>query len=57
MELPDVEEEWRLHRETLKQATIDPTSGCIDISILTTGLSASGRERRQEVAAALRKIT
>ncbi|KAF0303812.1 DNA replication licensing factor MCM4 [Amphibalanus amphitrite] len=56
VELPDVEEAWRLHREALKQAATDPTSGRIDISILTTGLSAAGRKRRQEVAAALKKV-
>lgn len=33
MELPDVEEAWRLCRETLKQATINPTAGRIDISM------------------------
>ena len=27
VELPDVEEAWRLHREALKQAATDPTSG------------------------------
>ena len=43
MELPDVEEAWCLCRETLKQAATGPTSGRIDISILTTGLSAAGR--------------
>ncbi|XP_037076979.1 DNA replication licensing factor MCM4-like, partial [Pollicipes pollicipes] len=56
VELRDVEEAWRLHREALKQAATDPTSGRIDISILTTGLSAAGRRRRQEVAAALKKV-
>jgi len=56
VELSDVEEAWRLHREALKQAATDPTSGRIDISILTTGMSAAGRKRRHEVAAALKKL-
>ena len=51
-----MEEAWRLHRETLKQATTDPTSGGVDISSLIAGLSAAGRERRRGVAAALRRI-
>ena len=44
VELPDVEEAWRLHREVHKEAATDPTSGLIDVSILTTGLPAAGRE-------------
>jgi len=40
----------------MKQAAIDPSSGKIDISILTTGLSGSHRRRRAEVAAAVKKI-
>ena len=52
----DAEEVWRLHREALKEAATDPTSGRIDISILTTDIPAAGRERRREVAAAFRQI-
>lgn len=52
----DVDEAIRLHREAMKQAAIDPSSGKIDISILTTGLSGSHRRRRAEVAAAVKKI-
>lgn len=47
---------FRLHREALKQSATDPVSGKIDVSILTTGMSASSRRRRAELAVALRKM-
>jgi len=56
VELEDVEEAARLHREALKQSATDPTTGRIDVSILTTGQSSSGRKRRQEVQTALRAL-
>ena len=37
VEVVDVEEAARLHREALKQSATDPTTGRIDVSILTTG--------------------
>merc|ERR1712083_1280134 len=37
VELMDVEEAARLHREALKQSATDPLTGRIDVSILTTG--------------------
>jgi len=46
----------RLHREALKQSAIDPLSGKIDISILTTGMSLAARKRKQELVEALKKI-
>ncbi|KAK7066561.1 DNA replication licensing factor, mcm4 component [Halocaridina rubra] len=56
VEVVDVEEAWRLHREALKQSATDPMSGKIDVSILTTGLSSAARKRRVEIAQALRKL-
>ncbi|XP_018372359.1 PREDICTED: DNA replication licensing factor MCM4 isoform X2 [Trachymyrmex cornetzi] len=56
VEIMDVEEAWRLHREALKQSAIDPLSGKIDISILTTGMSLAARKRRQELVEALKKL-
>lgn len=47
---------FRLHREALKQSAIDPLSGKIDISILTTGMSSAARKRRVELTDALRKL-
>merc|ERR1711915_495473 len=56
VELVDVEEAARLHREALKQSATDPTTGRIDVSILTSGQSSATRKRRQEVAKALQEL-
>ncbi|XP_055950709.1 DNA replication licensing factor mcm4-like [Argiope bruennichi] len=56
VELMDVEEAKRLHREALKQSATDPSSGKIDISILTTGMSNTARRRRIEVGQVLKKM-
>lgn len=56
VEVVDVEEAKRLHREALKQSATDPSSGKIDVSILTTGISSASRKRRGEVALALKKL-
>lgn len=56
VELLDVEEAARLHREALKQSATDPLTGRIDVSILTTGQSSAGRKKRAEVAAALKEM-
>ena len=39
-----------LHREALMQAAVDPTTGRIDISILTTGISGAARKQRADRA-------
>ncbi|KAM8967347.1 DNA replication licensing factor MCM4 isoform 2-T2 [Pelodytes ibericus] len=52
----DVEEAKRLHREALKQSATDPRTGIVDISILTTGMSATARKRKEELAQALKKL-
>ncbi|CAG9762182.1 unnamed protein product [Ceutorhynchus assimilis] len=56
VEIDDVEEAWRLHREALKQSATDPLSGKIDVGILTTGLSSSARKKRAELAKVLKKL-
>ncbi|NXY01808.1 MCM4 factor, partial [Pteruthius melanotis] len=56
VETVDVEEAKRLHREALKQSATDPRTGIVDISILTTGMSATARKRKEELAQALRKL-
>jgi DNA replication licensing factor MCM4 len=56
VEIVDVEEAWRLHREALKQSATDPLSGKIDVSILTTGLSAAARKKRAELVAFIKDI-
>uniref|UniRef100_A0A8C5FUV0 DNA replication licensing factor MCM4 n=1 Tax=Gadus morhua TaxID=8049 RepID=A0A8C5FUV0_GADMO len=56
VETIDVEEAKRLHREALKQSATDPRTGFVDISILTTGMSATARKRKEEITAALKKM-
>ena len=56
VDIVDVEEAWRLHREALKQSATDPLSGKIDVGILTTGLSSAARKRRLELAQSVRKL-
>ncbi|CAH2089321.1 unnamed protein product [Euphydryas editha] len=56
VEIIDVDEAARLHREALKQSATDPASGRIDVGILTTGLGAAARRRRAELLAALRPL-
>lgn len=45
-----------MHREALKQAAVDPTTGKIDISILTTGVSGAARKQRAERVEILRAL-
>jgi len=52
----DVEEARRLYKEALKQAAVDPSTGKIDITILTTGISGAARKRKAEVAGSLKKL-
>ncbi|KAM6948934.1 DNA replication licensing factor MCM4 [Aplochiton taeniatus] len=56
VETIDVEEAKRLHREALKQSATDPRTGFVDIAILTTGMSATARKRKEELAQALKKL-
>ena len=54
VEVIDVEEAYRLHREAVKQSATDPQTGRIDLGIITTGVSSETRKKRQEVAGALK---
>ncbi|XP_052817701.1 DNA replication licensing factor mcm4-like isoform X2 [Mya arenaria] len=56
VQVADVEEAMRLYKEALKQAAIDPSTGKIDVSILTTGISGAARKRKAEVTQALKKL-
>jgi DNA replication licensing factor MCM4 len=56
VDISDVEEARRLHREAIKQSATDPLSGKIDISILTTGMSATTRKRRNELSLGLKQL-
>lgn len=52
----DVEEAKRLHREAMKQSAVDPKTGRIDVTILTTGYSSEERRNREEIATTLKKL-
>lgn len=39
----------------MKQAAVDPSTGKIDITILTTGISGAARKRRAEITQTLKK--
>ena len=45
-----------MHTEALKQAAVDPSTGRIDISILTTGMSGASRKQRADRAKALKAL-
>jgi len=52
----DVDEAMRLYREALKQSIMDPKTGAIDMSILTTGVSAYARQQQAELKNALKQV-
>ncbi len=56
VELRDVEEASRLHQEALKQSATDPTSGTINLDIITTGQSEGYRKRREDVKKAFKAL-
>ena len=56
VEVVDVEEATRLHREALKQSAYDPTTGTIDVSILTTGQSEGMKKRRLAIKTSLKDL-
>lgn len=56
VEVVDVEESWRLHREAVKQSATDPVTGKVDQSIITTGVSDTDRKRRLQLSGALKRL-
>ncbi|GAQ79584.1 DNA replication licensing factor MCM4 component [Klebsormidium nitens] len=50
----DVKEALRLLRVAMQQAATDPTTGAIDMDLITTGVSASERSKRGQLTIALR---
>ena len=52
----DVEEAKRLHKEAMKQSAVDPKTGRIDVTILTTGYSTEDRRHRDEMATTLKNL-
>jgi DNA replication licensing factor MCM4 len=56
VERVDVAEAIRLVRVAMQQAAIDPSTGMIDMDLITTGRSASSRVHAAELANELRGI-
>lgn len=54
MSLTEFIDDYRLHREALKQSATDPKTGLIDVNILATGLSVADRQRRIDIAKAIK---
>lgn len=53
VEAEHVLEAHRLMQVAMQQAATDPRTGAIDMDLLTTGVSASARREREQLAAAL----
>jgi DNA replication licensing factor MCM4 len=56
VDVADVQEARRLHKEALMQAAIDPSTGKIDVSILTTGITGAVRKQRADRAHVLAEL-
>jgi DNA replication licensing factor MCM4 len=56
VDVADVQEARRLHKEALMQAAVDPSTGKIDISILTTGITGAVRKQRADRAQLLMEL-
>lgn len=53
VEEQDVTEAYRLMREAIKTSAMDPRTGKIDMSLLTTGTSSGTRKLREDMRRAL----
>ncbi|XP_031498783.1 DNA replication licensing factor MCM4 [Nymphaea colorata] len=56
VEVEDVEEAFRLLKVALQQSAMDPATGTIDMDLITTGVSASERLRKQNLVEAARNL-
>ena len=54
VEIVDVEEAYRLHKEAVKQSATDPQTGLVDMELIATGMSAETKKKRHELAKALK---
>jgi DNA replication licensing factor MCM4 len=45
-----------MDKEAMKQSVVDPKTGRIDVTILTTGYSAEDRRHRDEIDDTLKKL-
>ena len=56
VETSDVQEAIRLMRVATQQAATDPTTGCIDMNMISTGITANSRERVRKIVDCLKDI-
>ena len=56
VEKRDVEEAVRLIKTAMQQSATDPTTGEIDMDIITTGVSSTSQERIRQIATIIKKI-
>jgi DNA replication licensing factor MCM4 len=56
VEKRDVEESVRLIKTAMQQSATDPTTGEIDMDIITTGVSSTTQERIRQIANIIKKI-
>lgn len=56
VELGDVEEARRLLEVAMQQSATDPTTGTIDMDLISTGISASARTRRAQIRDAVLEV-
>ena len=56
VEKRDVEESVRLIKTAMQQSATDPTTGEIDMDIITTGVSSTSAERIRQIASIIKKI-
>lgn len=56
VEKRDVDEAVRLIKVAMQQSATDPTTGEIDMDIITTGVSSTSIERIRQIAGIIKKI-
>lgn len=56
VEKKDVDEAVRLIKTAMQQSAMDPTTGLIDMDIITTGMSSTSAERIKQIVVIIKKI-
>lgn len=56
VEKQDIEEAVRLIKTAMQQSATDPTTGEIDMNIITTGVASTSQQRIKQIADFIKKI-
>jgi len=56
VEQKDVEEAVRLIKQAMQQSATDPKTGEIDMDLLTTGVSASSKDRIKQLCEFVKQV-